>query len=96
MAKGPGLGAGVLFWASLIEVGLLLIGDDGPDVADEESRGPRAKADTPGEGFWEGWVPLVLLLSACSAPEHHQGWRLESVSGLLWSLPEWQVWWLHT
>lgn len=27
--KGPGLGAGVLFWASLIEVGLLLIGDDG-------------------------------------------------------------------
>jgi len=57
LAKGLGLGAGVLFWASLIEVGLLLIGDDGPDVADEESRGPEGKADTPGEGCWEDWVP---------------------------------------
>lgn len=56
MAKSPDLGTGVLFWASLIEVGLLLIGDDGPDVADEEPRGPEGKADTPGEGCWENWV----------------------------------------
>lgn len=42
----------VPFWASdvgyLIGVGLFLVGDDGPDVADEESRGPEGKADTPG------------------------------------------------
>lgn len=30
--------------------GLLLIGDDGPDVADEESHGPEGTADTPGKG----------------------------------------------
>lgn len=34
----------------LIGVKLLLIGDDGPDVADEESHGPEGMADMPGEG----------------------------------------------
>ena len=30
----------------------MLVGDDGAEVADEESRGPEGKADTPGEGCW--------------------------------------------
>lgn len=41
----------------------MLVGDDGPDVADEESRGPEGKADTPGEGCWEDW--LLSLFCFC-------------------------------
>lgn len=59
--------------------GLLFVGDDGPDVADEESRGPEGKADTPGEGCWEDCVlpwfcpcQSVLPLSTIRAG----GWKL--------------------
>lgn len=37
-------------------VALLFLGDDGPDVADEESHGPEGVADIPGEGCWGSWV----------------------------------------
>lgn len=59
VGQGPGLRSwgpilGIKYRASLTGGGgLLLIGDDAPDVADEESRGPEGKADTPGEGRWE-------------------------------------------
>lgn len=47
---------------------LLFLGDDGPDVADEESRGPEGVADIPGEGCWGSWVlSWFCLLSVDSA-----------------------------
>lgn len=71
--------------ASPVSVGLLLTGDDGPDVADEESHGPEGTADIPGEGCWGDWVPSwSCLLSVGSAPEHCQSWSLGTVVYLLW------------
>lgn len=49
-------------------MGLLLIGDDGPDVADEESHGPEGTADVPGEGSWGIGPILVLLVISCLCP----------------------------
>lgn len=80
-AKG---GSRAPFWASgvisLTRVGLLLIGDDGPDVADEESRGPEGMADVSGEGCWKSWVPSCsVLLSVGCAPAGVGAWT-QSVS----------------
>lgn len=50
--------------------GTVVLGDDGPDVADEESHGPEGMADIPGEGCWGSWVlSWFCLLSVGSAPD---------------------------
>jgi hypothetical protein len=65
-AEGSILGVGR--HQSLTGVGLLLTGDDGPDVADEESHGPEGTADLPGEDCWGDWVSFwSCLLSVGSA-----------------------------
>lgn len=49
--------------SSLIGVGLLLLGDDGPDVADEESHGPEGTTDVAGEGCGDWALSCSCLLS---------------------------------
>lgn len=69
---GQGPIVGVRCHSPLIGVELLLIGDDGPDVADEESRGPEGMADIPGEllntaraGAWALFHASVVRIGLC-------------------------------